>query len=154
MMLTFFFSPAFVICHTKCGRASPTTPLSTHLINPHLDGVHQHILPHLFTTNSSNGSFAHQKHFWYIWKARNDKRFVLKKKDKRFQMKSWTTFQVHNAASTHFQANLSAWEELNQPDVEGTHTYIYVIQMLYRCINLSGSSNGGRKTRKTRHYRH
>jgi hypothetical protein len=146
-----------VICHTKCGRASPTTPLSTHLINPHLDGVHQHILPHLFTTNSSNGSFAHQKHlffFWYIWKAPNDKRFILKKNDKRFQMKSWTTFQVHNAASTHFQANLSAWEELNQPDVEGTHTYIYVIQMLYRCINLSGSSNGGRKTRKTRHYRH
>jgi hypothetical protein len=81
--------------------ASSTTTLNPHLINPHLDGV-QHILPNIFTTNPTEVSLTKTLFLlWYIWKARNDK---------RFQRKSWTSFQVHNAAATHFQTNLSAWE--------------------------------------------
>jgi hypothetical protein len=88
--------------------ASSTTTLNPHFINPHLDGV-QHILPDIFTTNPTEVSLTKTLFLlWYIWKARNDK---------RFQRKSWTSFQVHNAAATHFQTNLSAWEEHNQPVV-------------------------------------
>jgi hypothetical protein len=77
------------------------------LINAHIDGV-QHILPNLLTTHPTKATLTKNLFLlWYIWKARNDS---------RFQRKNWTSFQVHNAAATHFQANLSAWEEHKQPD--------------------------------------
>ena len=38
---------------------------------------------------------------WYIWKARNDN---------RFQRKTWTPMQVHNAVAAHIQP---VWQAIN-----------------------------------------
>jgi hypothetical protein len=55
--------------------ANFNTPLSTHLINPDLDGV-QHIIPHLFSTNPTEENLTQTLLLlWHIWKARNDHRF-------------------------------------------------------------------------------
>jgi hypothetical protein len=85
------------------------TSMPPHLINPQLDGV-QHIIPDLFSTNPTTDKLTKTLLLlWYIWKARNDH---------RFQRKSWTSFQVHNAVATHFQTNLSAWEEHMHSDAK------------------------------------
>jgi len=42
---------------------------------------------------------------WYIWKARNDN---------RFQRKTWTPMQVHNAVAAHINTHLQAQQAGNE----------------------------------------
>jgi ribonuclease HI len=87
--------------------ATSDPPLPTHNISPNEDEV-QLALPILITSNPSE-SFLSNTLFtlWYIWKARNDN---------RFQRKTWSTFQVNQAAKAHRQTHLSAMEEQIQAE--------------------------------------
>jgi hypothetical protein len=72
----------------------------THHTDPTADGI-QPILPYLFPSNSNDQTTTKTLLLlWYIWKALNDQ---------RFQRKTWTSFSVQHATTTHFQSNLSAW---------------------------------------------
>jgi hypothetical protein len=76
-------------------------PLTIHLLTTEEDGV-QLSLPILLTPDPTEATLSKNLFLmWYIWKARNDK---------RFQRKNWTSFQVHKAAKAHLETHLTAWE--------------------------------------------
>jgi len=75
------------------------TPLLTNNIRAEEDGV-QMTLPLLFQHNLTDEILC--KNFfllWYIWKARNDK---------RFQRRTWTSHQIQQAANAHINSHLDA----------------------------------------------
>lgn len=79
--------------------SSANPPIFANNIPAEEDGI-QSALPLLITPNPSDDSLCKFLFIlWYIWKARNDN---------RFQRRTWTAFQVHQAAKAHMHTHLSA----------------------------------------------
>jgi hypothetical protein len=112
-------SHLFFLCQLphQVWAAADVTPFTQH-IDPAADGI-QAILPYLFPSTTNEQTFTKTLLIlWYIWKARNDR---------RFQRKTWTSFQVQHAATTYFHSNLSAWGDsststLHQPSLSSSST--------------------------------
>ena len=80
-------------------------PLITNNIPAEEDGV-QLSLPLLITPNPTDETLYKSLFLlWYIWKARNDN---------RFQRRTWTSSQIHQAANAHMNTHLAALNEQDQ----------------------------------------
>jgi hypothetical protein len=97
-------------------------PIFTNNIPAEEEGIQMTI--NLLITNNPSESLLCKTLFtlWYIWKARNDN---------RFQRKTWTSFQVHQAANAHMQTHLSVIQEhqeqhdaLTGPNAQGATTHV------------------------------
>jgi len=94
------------------------------------DGI-QLILPHAMPNSLSRHDFAHRLvTLWYIWKARNDK---------RFNRKTWTPTQIHHAVvafmNTTTIAN-NAGHPMNRQNIQFYHTQT---QDIHQTINRAAS---------------
>lgn len=106
----------------------PSIDLSNIPTDP--DGI-QLILPYAIPNSLSRHDFAHRLvTLWYIWKARNDK---------RFNRKTWTPTQIHHAVvafmNTTTIAN-NAGHPMNRQNIQFYHTQT---QHIHQTINRAAS---------------
>jgi ribonuclease HI len=73
---------------------------------PHEDDGIQQILATIITSHTSDDEIVKTLYIlWYLWKARNDK---------RFSNKNWTYWQVHNAANADYQTFVTVLQDETQ----------------------------------------
>jgi hypothetical protein len=73
---------------------------------PHEDDGIQQILATIITPHTSDDQIVKTLYIlWYLWKARNDK---------RFSNKNWTYWQVHNAANADYQTFVTILQDETQ----------------------------------------
>jgi hypothetical protein len=83
-------------------------PLCTSNLPLEDDGI-QNILANIITPRTTDDQMLKTiTILWYIWKARNDK---------RFNNKNWTVWQVHHAANVDFQISQSIMQEDRDNDI-------------------------------------
>jgi hypothetical protein len=88
---------------------SANPPLCSSMLPLEQDGVYE-ILPILINQKTSDEQMqVPVTTLWYIWKARNDK---------RFNNKTWMVWQVHNAMTADIKVNLLQKEQ--EPDQQAT----------------------------------
>jgi len=100
-------TPIFSSIVISLGRSGflSIPPMRTDNLPRENDGVQ--LILQSFISNSVPDSLLQKilTTMWYIWKARNDN---------RFQRKTWTPMQVHNAVAAHINTHLQAQQAGNE----------------------------------------